>query len=187
MNLEGRPKEDYCFRETLGKSLVPDTHLSEAAQMIMRSRHLQEMQDLLKVNFDQRVNALKSTVERVMQEKAEARIGLVEKLVARESTDEFIKLSLSDLDTNFAKKQSEAEEGAILMLERDHKKQQMSLRQRQLEEISAAINMYSDSSQLVKLSELSEQFHQNDVRLPQSVGCREGSARGEDSEGAGGV
>jgi hypothetical protein len=105
------------------------------------------------------VNALKAAVERVMQEKAEARIGLVEKLVARESTDEFIKLSLSNLDTKFAKKQSEAEAGAILMLERDHTKQQMSLRHRQLEEISAAINMYSDSSQLAKLSELSEQSH----------------------------
>jgi hypothetical protein len=44
-------------------------------------------------------------------------------------------------------------------VERDHTKQQMSLRQRQLEEISAAINMYSDSSQLAKLSELSEQSH----------------------------
>jgi hypothetical protein len=159
MNLEGRPKEDYCFRETLGKNLVPDTHLSEAAQMIMRSRHLQEMQDLLKIHFEQRVTALKTAVERVMQEKAEARIELVEKLVAREATDEFIKLSLSDLDTRFGRKQSEAEEGAILMLEREHTKQQMSLRQKQLEEISAAINLYSDSTQLAKLNELSEKSH----------------------------
>jgi hypothetical protein len=46
-----------------------------------------------------------------------------------------------------------------LLLDREHTKQQMSLRQRQLEEISAAINMYSDSTQLAKLNELSEQSH----------------------------
>jgi hypothetical protein len=159
MQLEDRAKEDYCFRETLGKSLVPDSHLSEAAQIIMRNRHLKEMQDLLKVHFEQRVSALKAAVEKVMHDKAEARIELVDKLVSRESTDEFIKLSLSDLDTKFSKKQSEAEEGAILLLDREHTKQQMSLRQRQLEEISAAINMYSDSTQLAKLNELSEQSH----------------------------
>jgi hypothetical protein len=152
MKLEGRSKEDYCFRETLGKSLVPDTHLSEAAQMILGPRHGNEMSSMLKIHYAQRQTAIKDAVEKVMHEKAEARIDLVDKLVSRKSTDEFIKLSLSDLDTKFSKKQAEAEEGAILLLEREHTKQQMSLRQRQLEEISGAINLYSN---IVNLNEKS--------------------------------
>jgi hypothetical protein len=162
LKLEGRPKEDFCFRETLGKGLVPDTHLSEAAQMILGPRHSEEMSTMLKIHYAQRQVAIKEAVEKVMHEKAEARISLVDKLVSRKSTDEFIKLSLGDLDTKFSKKQSEAEEGAILLLEREHTKQQMSLRQRQLEEISGAINLYSS---LVNVNQKSPQELMMEYRL----------------------
>ena len=162
LNLDGRPKEDYCFRETLGKGLVPDTHLSEAAQMILGARHSEEMSSMLRIHYTQRQAAIKEAVEKVMHEKAEARIALVDKLVSRKSTDEFIKLSLADLDTKFIKKQSDAEEGAIILLEREHTKQQMSLRQRQLEEISGAINLYSN---LVHVNQKSPQELMMEYRL----------------------
>ena len=153
--LTGLSKEDFCFKETIGKKLVPESHLSEIAQAIMKDRHSAAMTELLNTQYKNRVTAIKSAIEKVMTEKAEARIDLVDKLVSRKSTDDFIKVSLADLDTKYSAKQIESEEAAVLILEREHMKNQMDLRQKQLEEISTAINMYSDAESLAKLSEMS--------------------------------
>jgi hypothetical protein len=155
MGLEVRAKEDYCFTETLGKKLVPESHLSEAAQIIMKARHSADMTQLLNHHYKERINSIKTAIEAVMEEKAEARIELVDNLVSRKSTDDFIKLQLTELDSKYAKKQADAEVAAVLLMERDHMKDQTDLRQQQLEEISSAISMYSDPESMLKLRELS--------------------------------
>jgi hypothetical protein len=163
MGLEGLEKEDFCFKETIGKKLVPESHLSEVAQAIMKDRHSSTMTELLNIQFKNRISAIKDAIERVLTEKAEARIDLVDKLVSRKATDDFIKLSLSDLDTKYSAKQIEAEEGAVLILEREHMNNQMVMRQKQLEEISTAISMYSDAESLAKLSEMTGKSRQDEL------------------------
>lgn len=155
LDLQVRAKEDYCFTETLGKNLVPESHLSEAAQIIMKSRHSADMMRLLDHHYKERITSIKGAIEQVMEEKAEARIELVDNLVSRKATDDFIKLQLTELDAKFAKKQADAESAAVLLMERDHMKDQTDLRQKQLEEISSAISMYSDPEVILKLRELS--------------------------------
>ena len=155
MGLEVRAKEDYCFTETLGKKLVPESHLSEAAQIIMKDRHSTDMTELLNQHYKERITSIKGAIEKVMEEKAQARIELVDSLVSRKSTDDFIKMQLTELDAKFAKEQADAEGAAVLLMERDHMKDQTDLRQQQLEEISSAISMYSDPESILKLRELS--------------------------------
>lgn len=113
MGLDVRGREDFCFTETLGKKLVPETHLSEAAAVIMKDRHAKEMKTLLDVHFEGRIAAIKQAVESVLQQKASARVELVDSLNSKNSTDDFIALSLSELDHTFSKKQTEAEEAGM--------------------------------------------------------------------------
>ena len=74
MGLSQIEKEDYCFRETLGKNLVPATQLNEAVQMVQRKRHDQEMAKLLKKKFEERVAKLTAAVEEVIENKSKSRI-----------------------------------------------------------------------------------------------------------------
>ena len=163
MGLDIRGKEDFCFSETLGKKLVPETHYSEAAAVIMKERHALEMKTLLDAHYESRIAAIKKAVEDVLQEKAAARIELVDSLNSKKTTDDFIALSLSDLDDTFNKKRIEAEEGAVMMMEREHVASQVALRQQQLEEISSVISLYTDFDSMTKLRTLTNKSRAEEI------------------------
>ena len=163
MGLDNRGREDFCFSEVFGKNLVPETQLSEAATMIMKARHSSEMKKLLDAHFESRIAAIKQAVEGVLREKASARIALVNALNSKNSTDDFISLSLSDLDETFNKKQVEAEEAAVILLDRENMAAQVALRQQQLEEISTAISLYSDAESIVKLHSMSSKSRVEEI------------------------
>lgn len=74
MGLSEMEAEDYCFRETLGKKLVPETQLNEAVQLVQHKRHDVEMARLLQGNFEERISKLRATVEKVIEEKSQSRI-----------------------------------------------------------------------------------------------------------------
>jgi hypothetical protein len=54
--------------------MVPDAQLSEAVNLIQKKRHDAEMTNLLKLHFEERIAALKTAVEAVIEEKSTAKI-----------------------------------------------------------------------------------------------------------------
>ncbi|CAM9130892.1 unnamed protein product, partial [Ectocarpus fasciculatus] len=152
--LEGRSKEDFILNETLGKKLVPEEHLSEATQIILGPRHSTEMSNLLKVNFTERVDALRSSVEGVLESKTKERISLLDRLSSNNATEATVIDELKRFEAEYNVKQRNIEESVVNRLEGPHTQQQIALRQRQLEDIAETMNMYSDSESLARIRDL---------------------------------
>jgi hypothetical protein len=154
LGLSGHSKEDFCFSETLGKKAVPEDHLSEAAQIILGPRHSDEMASLLQNNFNERISALRSAVESVLETKNKERIALMDQIATSSMSDADKEAAMKRFEDEYNVKQRNAEESVIGRLEVPHTKQQMELRQRQLEEIASAVTMYSDADQLKRIREI---------------------------------
>jgi len=153
LGLSDFEREDYCFKETLGKGMVPEKQLSEAVNMVQKERHDAEMKALLTSNFEERISALKAAVEEVIQEKSKAKVDLVESLSGNGASDESIAEEVSKLNEEFQTKQMEAEKAATGRLESAHMKNQMDLRQKQLQEMANVVALYTDPESLARLQE----------------------------------
>ena len=172
MKVSTREKEDYCCKETLGKKgLVPEIQINEAVQMILKERHDQEMTALLTANFDERITALRQAVEKVIEEKSNAKIALVERLSEESASNEKISQELLRLDSDFNQKQLQAEKNATAALEEKHLRSQLDLKKQQLQEIAEQVSFYTDPEALKRLSQQStslspeEQLQQYQQRL----------------------
>jgi len=151
LGLADAERENYCFQETLGKSLVPDKQLTEAIQMILKERHGKEMTALLSTNFDERIHALKQAVEGLIKDKSEAKVKLIESLSTEGKDNEAIQKEVFKLDEEYARKQFEVEKRATGQLEDKHLENQMNLRQQQLQEMATILALYTDSDSLNRL------------------------------------
>lgn len=151
LGLADAGRENYCFQETLGKSLVPDKQLTEAIQMILKERHGKEMTTLLSANFDERIHALKQAVEGLIKEKSEAKVKLVESLTTGGKDNDAIQKEVFKLDEEYSGKQFEVEKRATGQLEDKHLQNQMNLRQQQLQEMATILALYTDSDSLNRL------------------------------------
>ena len=130
--------EDYCFREILDQNLVPTSQLSEAVEMIKRKKHIFEMSNLLTNHLNVRLSTIKESVRTVLDEKAKARMELMTK-IKNENSD----LLLLRLEEHFGKLQNVAESDAIKSLTAVQTKEQISLKQKQFEEIESIVRTYA--------------------------------------------
>jgi hypothetical protein len=144
-------RENYCFEETLGKNMVPDKQLSEAVNLIQKERHDAEMIELLRSNFEERIFALKTAVERLIEEKSRAKVDAVESLASNGASEASIQLEIAKLDAEYNKRQQDVEREATGKLEPVHLKYQMELRQKQLEEVANVVSLYADPATLARL------------------------------------
>jgi hypothetical protein len=144
-------RENYCFEETLGKNMVPDKQLSEAVNLIQKERHDAEMTELLRSNFEERIFALKTAVERLIEEKSRAKVDAVESLASNGASEASIQLEIAKLDAEYNKRQQDVEREATGKLEPVHLKYQMELRQKQLEEVANVVSLYADPATLARL------------------------------------
>ena len=78
----GKLREDFLLAETIGSNIVPAEQLNEAVTLILSEKHAVETEALLRGHYEERLTALKPTVERLLAEKAPARKQLIDKLVA---------------------------------------------------------------------------------------------------------
>jgi hypothetical protein len=62
--LMGLEREEYCFAETLAKGLVPHKQINEVVERVQNIRHSADMAALLSTQFEERINALKTVVEK---------------------------------------------------------------------------------------------------------------------------
>jgi hypothetical protein len=132
--------EDYAYRETLEKKLVPPSQLTEAVQMIQRERHNSEMSQLLNKNFAERRALLESRMKEVMNEKALARMQIMEKFSKDEGR---LAPALKQFEEAYANKPLETEQRVFSELEPEHTRMHMDLKQRQLDEIAKIVQLYS--------------------------------------------
>eukprot|EP01006_Ploeotia_vitrea_P026898 TRINITY_DN59815_c0_g3_i1.p2 TRINITY_DN59815_c0_g3~~TRINITY_DN59815_c0_g3_i1.p2 ORF type:complete len:1157 (-),score=209.00 TRINITY_DN59815_c0_g3_i1:3519-6989(-) len=153
--LEKAQKEDFLLQETLGKKIVPENHLTECVELILKDRHAAALKDLLTAQYNERVNALTAAVEKVMEEKKQAKLDLFAKIAQSKEGDEdnteFTRTAIKCLDEEYVGKQHQAELKATAAMESIHMKQQMTLRQDQLNELASIISMYSDADAMAKL------------------------------------
>jgi hypothetical protein len=178
MGLSVAQKEDHCLQEIVAKKLVPDTHLNDAVHRIYAQRHAEEMTNLLQAHFDERVGSLRSAVEKVLEEKASARNELQMRLTNENASEDRVREEIAALDTEFNNRQMVAEKKATGALEQLHTKQQMVLRQRQLEEIAKVVGLYTDPESLAKLKSATgksqiEEMAEYRSRLEQEKKARE--------------
>jgi len=152
LGLSDLEREDYCFKETLGKGMVPEKQFNEAVNLVQKERHDAEMKAVLTHNFEERIAALKGAVEEVLANKSKAKIDLVEGLAGNGATDSSIAEAVAALDAEFHAKQVDAENAAISQLEGVHLSKQMDLRQRQLQELANVVALYTDPDSLAHLS-----------------------------------
>eukprot|EP00981_Chlorochromonas_danica_P012180 scaffold4601_cov146-Ochromonas_danica.AAC.2 len=155
LGLSPSETEDYCFQETLGRRIVPDVQMNEAVSIVLKPRHDQAMTDLLTANFDERMSALKSAVEKVIEEKSHAKISLVESLAAKGASEDQIKAAMVDLDKEYNQKQLSVEKASTQVLEQKHIQSQMNLKKSHLEEIAKIVALYTDPETLARIQKAS--------------------------------
>ena len=144
-------KEEYCIQETIVKDIVPVTHLNEAVSRIFNQRNKEEMSILLNTHFDERVNSIKCVVENVLEEKSQARTELLVRITTEEISDENAKILTLELEEVFNKKQLQEEKKVTGLLNSRHTKEQIDLKQKQLENISQIVSLYATSESLARL------------------------------------
>ena len=156
--LEGAAEEDFLLGETLGKKLVPETHMTECVELILKERHSGALTQLLTVQYGERVSAIKTAIEKISEEKKQAKLDLYARLAESRGDEEddatFSRTAVQALDEEYVQKQHQAEMKATAVMESAHMKAQMALRQEQLSELASIISMYSDSDSLSKLQAL---------------------------------
>jgi hypothetical protein len=151
--LTGLEREEFCFSETLAKGIVPHKQINEVVERVQNMRHSAEMAALLSAQFDERITALKNVVEKVIEEKSQARMDLLNRLNTASADDETIRKELAQMEATFAEKQSAAEKKCTGALEPLHLKNQMQLRQQQFEDISRTVALYIDPETFSKMQE----------------------------------
>jgi hypothetical protein len=151
MGLSDLEREDYCFKETLGKGMVPERQLSEAVNLVQKERHDAEMKAVLTQNFEERIAALKGAAVEGMAAKSNAKIDLVQSLASNGASDASIAEAVAALDAQYHAKQMEAEHAATSRLEGEHLQRQMEMRQRQLQEMANVVALYTDPASLARL------------------------------------
>ena len=154
--MNNQESEDFCMQELLVKeeNLVPITQLNEVIGKIQGKRHQEEMLHLLNSHFDERLLAIKTGIEIVLDEKSVARTELLQRISNENLDDKKSKELTLELEKNFNKKQFEIETKTIGRLEPLHIKQQMDLRQKQLENIAQVVTLYATPESLAELQEL---------------------------------
>lgn len=151
MGLVCLEKEDYCLQMTLGQKLVPDAQINACIERVMGARHSDEMAALLSQHFEDRIAALKMAVEKLIEEKAQARVELTERLTAHGADAATFSQEMAALESMYNAKQASAEKKATSDLEPVHMKQQLSMRQQQLAEMSRVAAVYMDPEALVRM------------------------------------
>jgi len=141
--------EDYAYRETLEKKLVPDNQIPEAVQMIQRERHNAEISELLNKSFSERRTVLESAMKEVMAEKAQSRLNIMEKFSKDEGR---LAQELKRLEDDYSNKPLETEKRVLNDLEPEHTRLHMELKHQQLEEIAKIVNMYSGGRSIARLN-----------------------------------
>lgn len=164
LGMSDHEREDYCFQETLGKQLVPEQQLTEAVGMIQKERHDREMTELLTANFEERVDALRKAVARVIEEKSQTKVELMDSLVSNGASEESIKKAVQQLDAEYNQKQLEVERTVTSKLEPGHIRNQMNLRQKQLQEMANVVALYTDPSSLQKLQQAAGKSQEEELR-----------------------
>lgn len=187
MGLSGLEREDFCFQETLAKNLVPEAQINEVVQRVLNARHSAEMAALLSTHFEERIGALKSAVEKVMEEKSQARAEITAQLQSRQIDEETARQEFTNLDVDFSVKQAVAEKKATGTLEQLHLKQQLNLRQQQFDEMTKIVSMYIDPETMARLAESSgvnklQEMAEYRERLAAEKRAREEAAAKERSE-----
>ena len=176
--------EDFCFQESLGKKIVPETQMSECVAVVLKERHDHEMTVLLSACFEQRISELKKVVTAVVDEATKARVHHLEGLGRAEEgeepmTEEQKAEAIAKFDAEYNAKQSAAEAGVISQLEPKHMTEQMGLRQQQLTEISSIVALYMDPETLAKLHASSGKSQEQELREYQEKVEKERKAREE--------
>jgi hypothetical protein len=141
--LEGATKEDFILKATLGQQLVPAAHLTECVEAVMVDRHTDATAALLDRHYQERLSKIRPAVETLLEEKATSRARLVTELTEQGMDEGVMKARLSDLDDTFQVRQREAEGAATAVLEPVHMREQMELKQMQLQDVSRAIMVYA--------------------------------------------
>lgn len=148
--------EDYCMQNVVAKGMVPQKQLYDAVERVLNPRHSREMTGLLKGNFDERIQALKFAVQKLLEDKAVSRMKLIEVLNSEGADDVTVLQRLAELDAEYSSKQAAVEQQVTSSLEPIHMQQQISTRQQQLQDVSRLISLYSDPEALLKLQESSK-------------------------------
>merc|ERR1711871_1078133 len=141
--LIGKEREDILLRATLGQQLVPQKQLTECVEYIMKDRHTDETAGLLHNHYLARVEMIRPAIESLLAERNPERSAIIKDLTENGADETEMKRRIAEFDDQFAVKQRAAEEAAITPLEPQHMKEQMELKQRQLQDISRAIMTYS--------------------------------------------
>ena len=143
--------EDYCLQAVVAAKLVPPKQLVEAIETIVGPRFSSEMTALLKENFNERIQELKDSVQKVLDEKAISRLRLLESLSEQDASDAVVKENLRKLDEDYSIKQQAVEAEVSNRLDPLHMQQQVDLRQQKLQHIASLVSLYSDPEALTKL------------------------------------
>jgi len=142
-HLVGAAKEDFVLKATLGKKIVPDAQLTDCVEAIMLDRHTDNTAAMLDRHYQERLVKIKPALESLLEEKADARARLVEELSVAGADEGQMKERLLAFDEEYTQRQREAEAAATAELEPVHVKEQMELKQLQLQDVSRAIMMYT--------------------------------------------
>jgi hypothetical protein len=141
--LDGATKEDFVLKATLGQQLVPAAHLTECVEAVMVDRHTDATAALLDRHYQERLSKIRPAVETLLEEKATSRARLVTELTEQGMDEGVMKSRLSELDDTFQARQREVEGAATAALEPVHMREQMELKQLQLQDVSRAIMVYA--------------------------------------------
>ncbi len=142
IGLAGVEKEGFIFRALLGNKEVPRDQYSAVINHVVGPRHSKETRDLLQRQFDDRISALKPAVAALLDTKNKSRVELLERLTSSGTKSAEAAAALAELDTMYLDKQQRLQDSVIASVESHHLEEQVSLRQRQLGEISAIIGLY---------------------------------------------
>lgn len=111
----------------------------DAVEAVLAERHARETADLLAAQYSERSSAMRRELENVLDGKREERDDTVVRMKEAGADDDAIDAALADLDEKWRVKQRQTEERVLEQLEVGHAKQQLMLRERQLEELAGTL------------------------------------------------
>ena len=140
-----------------------ENRIDEAIEIVMHDRHAKEASDLLSEQYTERTSVLKEALEDLFSRKARERAALIDKLKAEAVDEAHIDKELAKMEDKYAILQTNVQMEATSTLDQKHAEAQLTLRQRQLAEVSHAFAELAPEDVLKKKQ--AEQAHRAEEEL----------------------
>lgn len=132
-------KEKEAVEQLMRQGKISEQKVSEAVNKILKKRQEEEMQNLFAKQYNERIDAIKLALGSFYEEKAKARLVLVQKLKKQKLSEDEMESRITEFEKEYLDKQMSIEITANFNIQQEHEKQITELNRRQMTE---KLNLY---------------------------------------------